>query len=89
MNEPDPNYGRFPNDTTISPARRMWLITPDDDTPVARLPKAIRADSDGVVVLLAVDSDVSVTINVVAGEQLPVRVSHILVGTTATLHGLA
>lgn len=83
------DYGTFPNDTVIAPARRMWEITPDDDTPLPKIPKAIRANTDGTVVLLAVDSDVPVTIAMVAGEQLSVRVSHILTGTTAEIHGLA
>ena len=78
-------------DNVSAPARRMWVITPHDTNEVNPLPKAIRADDAGVIVLRAVGSDSDVTINVVAGEIISVRVQHIRsTGTTVTvIHGLS
>lgn len=76
-------YGIFPNDTVISPARRCFAITPNDVVPLATLPKAIRAPSDGVITLRAVDSSVDVAHPVLAGERVDVRAQFVrATGTT-------
>lgn len=77
--------------TLSAPARRMFLITPHPTNAIDPLPKALRFDSDGDVVLRAVDSDADVTITVRAGEELAVRALHIRAsGTTVTrIHGFS
>lgn len=84
---------RFSNfsDSVIAPARDMFLITPHATNEIDPLPKAIRADGAGVIVLRAVDSTNDVTINVVAGERIDVRAKYIRAsGTTVSvIHGLA
>jgi hypothetical protein len=74
-----------------SPARKMFLITPHATTEIYPLPKAIRAGSDGDIVLRAVDSTEDVTITVVSGEIISVRAQYVrATGTTVTsLHGFA
>lgn len=77
-------------DTVTAPARQMFAITPHATNALDPLPKAIRCNVGGTVALRAVDSGSDVSITMVAGEVLDVRVSHVRVsGTTATLHGLA
>lgn len=71
-----------------APAMRMWLITPHDTNEQNPWPRAIRADTDGTAVLRAIDSDADVTINMKAGEILPIRAQYIRTTSTATLHGL-
>ncbi len=82
-------YDKF-SDTTYSPARQVYLITPGNN-PIEPLPKAIRAGSAGNITFRAVDSNVDVTMTVVAGETLPIRVQFVrAAGTTVTtVHGLA
>ena len=76
-------YGIFPNDTVISPARRCFAITPNDVVLLATLPKAIRAPSDGIITLRAVDSTQDVAHPVLEGERLDVRAQFIrATGTT-------
>ena len=84
------SFSRF-SDSPTAPARRMFAIAPHDTAEVDPLPKAIRADSGGTVVLRAADSDADVTVTMAAGEVLPVRARHIRAsGTTVTaIHGLA
>lgn len=81
-----------PSDHNLSaPARRMFLITPHATNEIDPLPKAVRFDSDGDVVLRAVDSDTDVTLTVKAGETVAVRALHIRAeGTTVTrIHGFS
>jgi hypothetical protein len=79
-------------DELSSPARRMFVITPHASNEVDPLPKAIRADSAGDVVLRAVGSSSDVTITMAAGEVLAVRAQFVrATGTTVAagdLHGL-
>ncbi|WP_150290571.1 spike base protein, RCAP_Rcc01079 family [Sphingobium estronivorans] len=71
------------NDTAFSPARHCFLIQPHDTQPLSPLPKALRVDGDGVVMLRAVDSDADVAHPVKAGEIVPVRAAYIrATGTT-------
>jgi len=72
-------------DSPISPARRAFAIVPSDASPIDPLPKAIYVGAAGNLALRAVDSVAAVTIAVQAGQILPIRASHVLVGgTTAT-----
>lgn len=79
------------SDSPIAPARTMFVISPHATNEIDPLPKAIRADSAGTITLQAVESTTDVTINVVAGEVVPVRARFIRSsGTTVTLiHGMA
>jgi hypothetical protein len=79
-------YGKYTN-TTSSPADEVFLITPSN-TPLAILPKAIRADSAGTITFRASGSATSVTLNLQAGEVLAVR-PIIVSAATAVIHGLA
>lgn len=82
-------YSKY-NNTLSSPAREIFAITPNDTTPLAKQPKALKFNVGGTVVIRAVDSTADVTITVLAGEILPVIVSYVkATGTTATgIHGL-
>lgn len=60
-------------DTVIAPARKCFVITPNDTTDLDPIPKAIRADGDGVIVLKAVDSQLAVSHPVKDGEIISVR----------------
>ncbi len=72
-------------DTVSGPARRCFLITPHDSTPVMPLPKAIRAVGAGTIVLRAVDSTTDVAHPVADGERIDVRAAYVrATGTTAT-----
>ena len=79
---------KFSN-TTYSPAREVFVVTPD--TVITPLPKAIRASAAGNITFKAVDSTTDVTMYLAAGEILPVRVQIVRsVGTTVpTIYGLA
>ena len=79
-------YGKY-NNTTSTPAREMFIITPSGNI-ITPQPKALRADSAGTITLQAVDSDSTVTVNVLAGEILPVQVLKVT-SATATVHGFA
>ena len=77
-------------DYVSAPSRNMFAIVPHATNPVVPVPKAIRCNVGGTVTLRTIDSAEDVSITMVAGEVLDVRVSHIrATGTTATLHGLA
>jgi hypothetical protein len=78
-------------DSTMAPSRNMFLITPHATNEVDPVPKAIRADGAGTIALRAVGSAADVTINVAAGEVIPVRALFIrATGTTVSvIHGLA
>lgn len=78
-------------DSVGNPARQMFVITPHATNEIDPLPKAIRANGAGNIVLRAVDSAADVTITVAAGEVVPVRAQYVRAsGTTVSgLHGLA
>lgn len=78
-------YGKY-NNTTSTPAREFFLITPSADI-LDPAPKALRADSVGTITFQAVDSATTVTVNVQAGEILPVQAIKVT-AATATVHGL-
>ncbi|MFC3441149.1 hypothetical protein ACFOKF_08055 [Sphingobium rhizovicinum] len=72
-------------DSPVAPARRCFVITPGDATPVDPTPKAIRAPSDGTIMLRAVDSENDVAHPVRAGEVIAVRVAYVrATGTSVT-----
>lgn len=73
-------------DGAMTPALSFFAIVPGP-AELAVLPKAIRADTAGSVTLQAVGDTVPQTINMVAGETLPLRVRYVT-AATATLHGL-
>jgi hypothetical protein len=70
-----------------SPGIEMFLITPSA-TPLDPPTRAIRADAAGSVTLRAVNSATAVTVNMVAGEILPVRAA-VVSAATMTVHGIA
>lgn len=78
-------------DSVFAPARQMYAITPHATNEVSPIPKAIRADTSGTICFRAVDSSIDVTVNVAAGEIIPVRALYVrATGTTvSTIHGLA
>ncbi|WP_196221766.1 spike base protein, RCAP_Rcc01079 family [Sphingobium sp. CAP-1] len=72
-------------DSPTAPARRCFQITPHDINAVDPMPKALRAPSDGTIMLRAANSDSDVAHPVRAGEIVAVRVSHVrATGTTVT-----
>ena len=77
------------SDAVFAPGRDMFPIVKSDTQPIVPLPKAIRCDVAGSVTCRAVDASQDVTFNMVAGEQLSVRVEFVRVATTASLHGIA
>jgi hypothetical protein len=78
------------SDSVSAPARDMFLITPHASNAVSPIPKAIRANGAGDVVLRAIGSSADVTVTMAAGEVLSVRAQYVRAsGTTvAVLHGL-
>lgn len=71
-------------DSVTAPARRAFAITPHDTQPLPLVTKGLCVGGAGAVVLRAMDSDADVTLNVVAGQLLPIRITHIRAsGTTA------
>jgi len=70
-----------------SPGSQMFLITPSA-TPIDPPPRAIRADAAGSVTLTSIESVASVTVNMTAGEILPVRVRTVT-AAGMTIHGIA
>lgn len=70
-----------------SPGSEIFLITPSA-TPIDPPPRAIRADAGGSVTLTSIESVSSVTVNMTAGEILPVRVRTVT-AASMTVHGIA
>ena len=75
-------YNKY-NDTTGSPARDVFQITPSN-TAIDPLPKALLMGSAGTITLRAVDSAADVTISVNAGDILPIRAQFVRASTTVT-----
>lgn len=68
-----------------APARRCFVITPHASNELPFVTKAIRAPSDGFIVLCAVDDTVDVVHPVLAGERIDVRAKYVRVaGTTVS-----
>lgn len=65
------------------PARRCFVIMPDDEARLPVTPRALRAPSGGVIMLRAVDSDTDVAHPVLDGEVVCVRAAYVrATGTT-------
>lgn len=77
------------SDSVSGPARKMWLVTPHDTNELDPLPKSLRANTAGTLIVHAIDSAVSVTLTVVAGERIDVRAKLVKTGTTAAIHAVA
>lgn len=72
-------------DHMSAPARHCFVITPHATNELPIIPKAIRAPSDGVITLRAVDSDEDVAHPVLAGEVIDVRARYVrAAGTSVT-----
>ncbi|MEO1967215.1 MAG: hypothetical protein ABGW87_00700 [Sphingomonadaceae bacterium] len=72
-------------DTLISPARIAFTITPSDSINLDEIPKAFAVGSAGTIVVRAIDSSEDVSLTVVAGQIVPLRVSHVRAsGTSVT-----
>lgn len=78
------------SDTIRNPSRDVYLITPHATNPLAKLPRAIRADGAGTICFRAIDSSVDVTLTFAAGEQLDVQAKYVRAsGTTVSvIHGI-
>ena len=80
MIDPFENY----SSSLEGPAEHHFEITPSDSSDLLRRPRAIRAGSEGIVVLRDV-AGVDLAYAVTAGEVLPIRCLRVLAtGTTAT-----
>lgn len=68
-----------------SPADNLVAITPSDSTDLANVSRALYVGGAGNLVVTPFGGGSNVTLTVVAGAILPIRVSRVLsTGTTAT-----
>ena len=73
--------------SVMAPARSMIAATLHDTNELAVLPRAIRCNVAGNVVLRCIDDSADITLTMVAGELLSIRPRYIrATGTTATIH---
>jgi len=72
-------------DSTSSPSRSMFSVTPHDGNPLPTLPKALYVGQGGDIVLRCIDDGADVTFrNVPTGSIIRARASHVrATGTTA------
>lgn len=76
---------RSGGDSVTAPARNAFIITPHNTEALAFVTKALCVGGSGTLTLRAIDSTADVTLNVVAGQILPIRITHIrATGTNAT-----
>lgn len=68
---------RHDPDVVWAPASACFVITPNDNQALPIVPKALRAPSNGVIVLRAIDSDTDVAHPVTAGEVIAVRAAYV------------
>jgi len=71
-------YGKYNNTREFTPSAN--ILDP--------MPKALRFDTEESITLQAANSSVPVTINVIAGEILPVQTLKVIEASTVA-HGLA
>ncbi|MXP28668.1 hypothetical protein GRI58_07525 [Porphyrobacter algicida] len=64
-------------DTLISPTRIAFTIAPNDTNKLDEIPKAFAVGSAGTIVVRAIDSSEDVLLTVVAGQIVPLRISHV------------
>lgn len=78
-------------DSTSSPARDAFMVTPNDSAALPRLPKALLIGSGGTLTLRAIDAAADIAVTVTAGQIVPIRASHVRsTGTSASqIVGLA
>lgn len=77
----------YPHEDAVdTAARQLVSVTPNDSTPLAKLPKALYVGGAGNLSIIAVDDSSAVTLsNVPAGSIIPVRARIVrATGTTAT-----
>lgn len=72
--------------TSLSaPADDCFVITPDDEAELPLGTKGLRAPSDGVIAIRAINSDADVLHPVIEGERVDVCVKYVReTGTTVT-----
>lgn len=76
---------RTGGDSVTAPARCAFAITPHDTQPLPLVTKGLCVGTSGEIALRAIDSEADVTLNVVAGQLLPIRITHVRAsGTTAS-----
>lgn len=72
-------------DTSTSPAREAYAVTPNDTTDLSPVPKALYIGGAGDLVITPVDSSVDVTLKgVTAGSIIPIRAVRVKTSSTAT-----
>lgn len=77
-------------DSASSPARRIFLVVPDDNSPLAELPKWLRVDRGGSITYRAVDSGADVAETFADGDIIYARISHVRqTGTDAAVRLVA
>lgn len=77
-------------DSPSAPARRCFIVTPDDSSALPFVTKAIRAGGDGTITFRTADSEVDVTHPVHNGERIDVQASHVrATGTNVPVIGYA
>ena len=75
----------YRSDSPYGPSRHAFAVTPSDAAPLSPVPKALFVGGAGTVTLRTIDSAADVTLNVQAGQILPLRATHVRAsGTTAT-----
>ncbi len=83
---PDISSDRFNRwaDAAGSPARDAFAITPHDSNALTAVPKALLIGAGGALRFRAIDAIADVSVTVVTGQLLPVRVAYVrATGTTA------
>lgn len=73
------------SDSPISPSRHAFTVSPSDSAPLSPLPKALFIGRAGTVTLRTIDSAADVTLDVQAGQILPLRAVYVRAsGTSAS-----
>jgi hypothetical protein len=76
-------------DATDYPAKSIVAVSPNNDADLAFVCKALLVTVSGNVSFIAQEDATAVTIPVVAGQILPIRVKRVrATGTTATVYAL-
>jgi len=73
------------SDSPSSPARHAFAVSPSDSVSLSPLPKALFVGGAGTITLRTIDSPADVTLEVQAGQILPLRALYVRAnGTTAS-----
>lgn len=71
-------------DAPANPARDAFMVAPDDEAPLPRLPKALLVGTAGTLTLRPVAASGDIAFSVQAGQIVPIRASHVrATGTSA------